>query len=157
MDLTEKKTFATQLLTEVIAETTNLFIVEVAVKPFRNGILINAFIDTDTGISLEECSAVSRAYGKVLEEQPAFEQLYRLDVSSPGVDRPLIPRQLPRCIGKNLLVIDLAGLQHVGKLLSVAENTFTLALRPTKKKSKEPLVEMSFNYPEIKEVKVTLT
>ena len=44
------------------------------------------------GISLDECAKVSRALEAYLDELPALGQRYVLEVSSPGVERPLVRR-----------------------------------------------------------------
>lgn len=47
------------------------------------------FIDSDKGISLDDCEIVSRAISEVLDESDPIEQSYFLEVSSPGIDRPI--------------------------------------------------------------------
>jgi ribosome maturation factor RimP len=44
----------------------------------------------DGGMSVEDCEAVSRALSPVLDVQDPIERAYRLEVSSPGIDRPLV-------------------------------------------------------------------
>ena len=48
-------------------------------------------IDADAGnhVSLTECEAVSRALSTALDKADPIEQAYMLEVSSPGLDRPL--------------------------------------------------------------------
>lgn len=49
------------------------------------------FIDTDKegGISLDDCETVSRAIDPILDETDSFGDAFNLNVSSPGIDRPL--------------------------------------------------------------------
>ncbi|GHE20955.1 ribosome maturation factor RimP [Halomonas urumqiensis] len=47
------------------------------------------FIDHDNGISVEDCADVSRQVGAVLDVEDPVRGEYRLEVSSPGLDRPL--------------------------------------------------------------------
>ncbi|MGV8906481.1 MAG: ribosome maturation factor RimP [Acetobacterium sp.] len=47
------------------------------------------FIDTDEGITMDDCEVVSRAISEVLDESDPIEQSYFLEVSSPGIDRPI--------------------------------------------------------------------
>lgn len=50
---------------------------------------LTLFIDSENGISLEDCEKVSRPISEMLDEQDPIEQSYYLEVSSPGMDRPL--------------------------------------------------------------------
>ncbi|MBK5243779.1 MAG: ribosome maturation factor RimP [Eubacteriaceae bacterium] len=47
------------------------------------------FINTDHGITMDDCEVVSRAVSEVLDESDPIEQSYFLEVSSPGIDRPI--------------------------------------------------------------------
>lgn len=86
----------TALVEEKIAGT-DLFIVEVNVKP---GNKIEVFIDRDSGLALEDCLKVSRHVEGNLDRE--IED-YALDVSSPGVGRPLkLKRQYFKNIGRNV-------------------------------------------------------
>jgi len=51
--------------------------------------VIRLFIDKPGGVSIDDCSRVSRAIGLVLEEKDPFPGRYLLEVSSPGSNRPL--------------------------------------------------------------------
>ncbi len=47
------------------------------------------YIDKRGGVSMDDCVAVSRAIDPIIEEQLHTKATYNLDVSSPGLDRPL--------------------------------------------------------------------
>ncbi|MEG2337741.1 MAG: ribosome maturation factor RimP [Clostridium sp.] len=47
------------------------------------------YIDSENGIQIEDCAAVSRAVGDRLDEVDPIKESYYLEVSSPGLDRPL--------------------------------------------------------------------
>lgn len=47
------------------------------------------FIDSDEGINMDDCEVVSRAVSEILDESDPIEQSYFLEVSSPGIDRPI--------------------------------------------------------------------
>jgi ribosome maturation factor RimP len=86
----------TALVEEKIAGT-DLFIVEVNVKP---GNKIEVFVDRDSGLALEDCLKVSRHIEGNLDREV---EDYALDVSSPGVGRPLkLKRQYFKNIGRNV-------------------------------------------------------
>ncbi|MDR1640512.1 MAG: ribosome maturation factor RimP [Clostridiales bacterium] len=50
---------------------------------------LRIFIDKVGGVSINDCEAASRRIEKVLDEKDPIEQSYTLEVSSPGIDRPL--------------------------------------------------------------------
>lgn len=50
---------------------------------------LRIYIDKDGGVSIDDCEAVSKALEKKLDEADPIEQAYILEVSSPGIDRPL--------------------------------------------------------------------
>ena len=45
--------------------------------------------DSETGIDLDDCELISRALSDLLEVDDPITQAYRLEVSSPGIERPL--------------------------------------------------------------------
>jgi ribosome maturation factor RimP len=62
----------------------------------------------DGSMSIEECEAVSRALSPVLDVADPIERAYRLEISSPGLDRPLVRRSdFERHIG-DVVKIELA-------------------------------------------------
>jgi ribosome maturation factor RimP len=50
---------------------------------------LRLFIDKPGGVTLDDCAAVSREVDTVLEVEDLIDTAYRLEVSSPGIDRPL--------------------------------------------------------------------
>jgi ribosome maturation factor RimP len=50
---------------------------------------LRIFIDKVGGVSINDCEAASRRIEKVSDEKDPIEQSYTLEVSSPGIDRPL--------------------------------------------------------------------
>ena len=50
---------------------------------------LRLFIDKPGGITLDDCAEVSREVSAILEVEDPIESAYRLEVSSPGIDRPL--------------------------------------------------------------------
>ena len=51
--------------------------------------LLRLFIDKDGGVTLDECADVSRELSLILDVEDAISSNYTLEVSSPGLDRPL--------------------------------------------------------------------
>lgn len=50
---------------------------------------LRVYIDKEEGISIDDCSIVSRALSDKLDEIDPIDYSYYLEVSSPGIDRPL--------------------------------------------------------------------
>ncbi len=50
---------------------------------------LRIYIDKEGGVTIEDCESVSRILEKKLDEKDPIEQAYILEVSSPGIDRPL--------------------------------------------------------------------
>ena len=54
-----------------------------------SGWYLRVFIEKLNGVTIDDCVTVSRAVEKILDEKDPIEQSYILEVSSPGIDRPL--------------------------------------------------------------------
>ena len=53
------------------------------------GWVLRVFIESETGVTLEHCSLVSRELGRYLDVEDFIDRAYNLEVSSPGLERPL--------------------------------------------------------------------
>jgi len=72
-----------------ISEQNNLFLLEVLYRGTERNRVIEIFIDGEDNISADDCARISREINQVIEEKELLNSTYRLDVSTPGVDRPL--------------------------------------------------------------------
>jgi ribosome maturation factor RimP len=77
----------TALVTPIV-EAAGLELVDVEYVRERDWFL-RVFIDKEGGIDIDDCSAVSNALAKKLDEEDFIKEKYYLEVSSPGIDRPL--------------------------------------------------------------------
>lgn len=95
-----------------IAEELAIEIVEVEFKQGREPAL-TVYIDTEGGVDLDTCEKFHRAIDPVLDEvDPTFGAAYTLNVSSPGLDRPLkTQRDFDKCMGEKVEVKLFAPLQ----------------------------------------------
>ena len=50
---------------------------------------LRVFADKEGGISIDDCELISKELEKILDENDPIEQAYFLEISSPGIDRPL--------------------------------------------------------------------
>jgi ribosome maturation factor RimP len=98
-----------------------LFLVEALVKP-ANRIVV--YIDSLKGVTLEECMQVSRFLEKKLDRDAGD---FELEVSSPGLDRPLkLPAQYEKNMGRMLDVVKYDGMKITGKLAGFSKDMIRL-------------------------------
>lgn len=76
--------FISPLLAEMEVE-----LVEVQYQREGHGWVLRLFIDREGGVTLEDCTAVSREVSSYMEVEDPIEHAYHLEVSSPGLERPL--------------------------------------------------------------------
>ncbi|MCI4666821.1 MAG: ribosome assembly cofactor RimP [Bacteroidia bacterium] len=139
---------------EVIGETNSeAFIVEMKMKRGPKTTLLIK-VDTDKGITMTECTTLSRAVSWLLEEKDYFDFAYTLELTSPGVGNPLIlHRQYIQNIGRHLQVKLADGNEMKGKLEAVEEEYFMIL--PLKKKlSKSQRKKLKGKIEEPKETKI---
>jgi ribosome maturation factor RimP len=73
--------------------------------------VVRVIVDSDEGVDLDDVADVSKAVSVALDEaDPTGEQPYVLEVTSPGVDRPLTePRHWRRNVGRKVTAGDVEG------------------------------------------------
>ena len=88
-----------------MATAMDIEIVEVEAKVTKNP-YITVFIDTESGVDLDTCEKFHNAIDPVLDDfDPSYGASYTLNVSSPGLDRPLkTDRDFQKRIGKDVEV-----------------------------------------------------
>lgn len=107
-------------------------IVEVEYAKKVDGYNLTVFIDSKNGISLDDCEKVHNAIDEPLDElDPTNGESYTLNVSSPGLDRPLkTDKDFERNLGNTLEVSLYAAVKKcknfVGELVSFDENSITI-------------------------------
>jgi ribosome maturation factor RimP len=101
-----------QEVLQPIADEMAIEIVEVEFKQGREPAL-TVYIDIEGGVDLNTCEAFHRAIDPVLDElDPTQGAPYTLNVSSPGLDRPLkTERDFQKCMGKKVEVKLFAPMQ----------------------------------------------
>ena len=66
---------------------------------------LRVFIDKDGGVDINDCESMSRALDEPLDEQDPIAQAYTLEVSSPGLERPLVrDEHFTQFIGADIMV-----------------------------------------------------
>lgn len=96
--------------------------------------LVRVLVDKDGGVTLDDVALVSHSISEVLDTNPAAEAVlgstaYVLEVSSPGVDRPLTePRHWRRATGRLVKTPLTAGGEVTGRVTDVDSDGVRLAI-----------------------------
>ncbi len=77
---------------EPILDQAGAELVDLEVAGSHGRPVVRAYVDTEEGITLDECARLSRLLEAELERSGAVPEHYVLEVSSPGIDRPLTRR-----------------------------------------------------------------
>jgi len=64
-------------------------IAEVVVSRYKKNTTVRLFVYCENGTTIDECARLSRIVGDVIDGTDLLESRYTLEVSSPGLDRPL--------------------------------------------------------------------
>lgn len=116
-----------------VAEKMNIEVVDVEFKVSKNPSL-TVFIDTDDGVDLDTCEKYHNAIDPILDEFDfTLGAAYTLNVSSPGLDRPLkTARDFGKALGQEVeikLFAPIMGKKYFeGVLTDYDENTFTVII-----------------------------
>ena len=94
-----------QALVEPILADRAMELVELSVRPQGRQQLIRLLVDRVGGVTIQQCAKVNTLVGEALETANLIEGSYLVEVSSPGLDRPLASkRDFERALGEELLV-----------------------------------------------------
>lgn len=121
-----------------LLEDSDMFIVDIKIIPTNN---IKIFLDADGGLNISKCATVNRKLNHLVEEAGIYpEGDYSIEVSSPGIDEPLVSRrQYLKNIGRTVAVTSLEGTETTGILKEVNEEKITIHLKGEKKKLPEDI------------------
>ncbi|MCE2511093.1 MAG: ribosome maturation factor RimP [Acidimicrobiia bacterium] len=88
----------------------------------HNGGVVRVLVDADGGINLDAIAGLSRAISRALDEHDPIPGRYTLEVSSPGLERPLrTPEHFRRAAGSEVRVKTLAGFDGPRRLTGILE------------------------------------
>ncbi|HTO15508.1 MAG TPA: hypothetical protein VLZ83_07040 [Edaphocola sp.] len=120
---------------EMLLQGSALFLIAVKVKPTNN---IKVFLDGDQGIDINTCAKLNRSLYKMIEEETLYpDGDFSIEVSSPGVDEPLINlRQYRKNIGRTIEISfkDTEKKPVMGILKEVNELEIKIEIKQIKKK-----------------------
>lgn len=116
---------------------------------------LRAYIDKEGGITVDDCETVSRAFGDKLDEEDFIEDSYILEVSSPGLGRPLKKeKDYARSMGKELEIRTYRPIdkqkEFYGILLAYDNNSVTIEeqdkTRRTFEKKEIALIRLAIDF-----------
>ncbi|OPZ77368.1 MAG: Ribosome maturation factor RimP [Alphaproteobacteria bacterium ADurb.Bin438] len=109
----------------------------------------------ETPLSLEDCTKISRAVSAMLDVEDYIKSNYFLEVSSPGIDRPLLKiADFTRFKGKTAKIELLSPINSQKKFVGI--------IKEVNEENKEIILEidskdLTFNYDDIVKAKLTIT
>jgi ribosome maturation factor RimP len=106
---------------------------DVEVKRDKNGYLVRIFVDKEGGIGLDELQSVSEEVSAILDAEDPIPSAYTLEVSSPGLDRPLkTEADYRRFVGRLVKLSSyepVDGRRHwLGRLTALEDGVVTVSL-----------------------------
>ena len=117
---------------EPIVEQCGCEIVEVEFAKKYNGDNLTVYIDKVGGVNIDDCEKVHKAIDEPLDElDPTLGKPYTLNVSSPGIDRPIktdkdFTRNLGEIIEVKLFQVIQKKKVHIGKLMSFTTDSIEI-------------------------------
>jgi len=117
-----------------IAKALGVELVEVKCHGRGTGTIVRVTIDKPGGVGINDCEHLHQSLSRALDVVDPVPHAYRIEVSSPGLDRPLKNRQdFQRAVGKLVRITLLKPVRGewvvVGRLLAVQDEEITLAVR----------------------------
>ena len=139
------------------ARKMGLFVVDIKISPSA---MINVFVDSMKGVTIEECSLLSSA---IKDRLSTYIDDFALEVSSPGLDKPLLlPVQFEKNLGRSLDVVTRDGHKKTGRLVNVFKKGIEIETEvPDKnqpgRKKKYVIKKLAIDFNEIKSAKVVVS
>jgi ribosome maturation factor RimP len=111
---------------------TSYFLVDVEVRGHKGTRVVEVYVDSKDEFGHDDLAVISKEIGFLLDVEDVVDGSYKLEVSSPGIKRPLtMPQQYEKNVGRTLRVrYDLNGNEEivVGDLRSADETGVELTL-----------------------------
>ncbi|MDE6313345.1 MAG: ribosome maturation factor RimP [Lachnospiraceae bacterium] len=145
----------TERLVTPIIEQHNFELVDVEYVKEGGNWYLRVYIDKEGGITIDDCEVVSRALGDLLDSEDFIEEAYILEVSSPGLGRPLKKeKDFKRSLGEEVEVRTYRAIdkqkEFVGLLVSYDKDSVTLQLdeknEMTINRSDIALIRLAFDF-----------
>lgn len=112
-------------------EEHNIELVDITYRREQEGMVLRLLVDTPEGIKIRECEELNNFLSEALDKEDFIAERYTLEVSSPGLDRPIRQdRDFERAMGKELEVTTYAPIDgrksHTGKLIGIDKENAVL-------------------------------
>ncbi len=129
-----------------------LELVDLEWKKERTGWVLRLFIDKPGGVTIGDCAKISEMVGKILDKEDLIHRSYNLEVSSPGIERPLVKKEdFERFRGEKAKVVlksplegrknfsgIILGIEEEFLLLEIDQKVWRLPLGEIKKANLQP-------------------
>ncbi len=141
-------------------EFIDCFIVEIKFNEKNNK--LEVFVDSDSSMDFSKCRRISRYLESYIDEEGWLGEKYTLEVSSPGISRPLkLVRQYKKNIGRTLnLILTPDNSKEKGKLIIVTDEAITIEQEVKIKQGKKKRTEIhqkEIHYDQIKKAVVQIS
>ena len=145
----------TEELLKPIVEAVGVEIYDVEYVKEGSDFYLRCYIDRDGGVNIQDCETVSRALSDQLDAEDYIEDAYILEVSSPGLGRPLKKeKDYIRSMGKEVEIRTYRAInrekEFYGILSAYDENTVTIKTEDgtemTFEKSNIALIRLAFDF-----------
>jgi len=129
-------------LADPIARAMDLELVEISCQGKGAGFVVLITLDKVGGIGIKECEGFHKSFRHAFDLADLIPHAYRLEVSSPGLDRPLKQlKDYQRVVGKlvRVKVVEATGIKssRVGRLLTAGEEGIRLEVKQIKGPAQE--------------------
>jgi len=144
-----------ELVTPAVSDL-DFYLEDVHIATPGNHRIVTCIVDGDTSLNLDQVTTVSRVISELLDAATFMgETPFTLEVTSPGVDRPLTqPRHFAKNVDRLLKVIKVDGSEITGRITANTEHDVTLSVTVKKETTEEVIsladikravVEIEFN------------
>lgn len=118
----------TEEIVQIISDF-NYLLIDLSIRGNEKNPILEIFVDNESGVSADDCAEISKAIGSFLDGGDYISPGYRLDVSSPGVERPLkFLQQYPKHLNRQFEVTFTSGdgtKKLNAKLIGIADEKLT--------------------------------
>lgn len=147
----------TELLTPAITRA-GFVLEEVTVTPVGKRRLVAVVVDCeDRNPSLDEVTVVSKEVSAILDNYTQMGEMpFTLEVTTPGIDRPLtLGRHWKKNIGRLVKITPKTGEKYIGRIASVKDNAVTIEIKGKESEISfaeisRAQIEVEFNRKEVK-------
>ncbi len=144
-----------ELVTPAVSDL-GFYLEDIHIATPGNHRIVTCIVDGDLSLNLDQVTSVSRVISELLDEAAFMgETPFTLEVTSPGVDRPLTqPRHFAKNVDRLLKIVKLDGSEVTGRILSNTDQDVTLTVTVKKETVEQTLaladikravVEIEFN------------